>query len=333
MDSDITTTMTPPEVDLESKSATPRSGSREKKLPPPPPKSHHGKRITDVVVEEESSPLEEQSSSRTIEIPSSSNMSTPETPFYTPSTTTSSSLGKASQLATDYFSAGSENQSSQPVEPLRRTQSQLKRPPTPPLSRRHSRANSQSKRTLSNARRSPSVRASMPPGTLDFDRNMNISSSRRPASWLLNAPQQQQEIGESAADSRQEVDESGPVNVNVNVNSLPSDETSVRPREISSGGPIKRSASTLSTKRNSMLSSSILPPPPPPPRRSKGSGNDMTPQREENTPNANKENDSLKLQSSNANDILADLSRLQKEVDDLRGHYETQGRKPSSTNL
>ena len=28
-------------------------------------------------------------------------------------------------------------------------------------------------------------------------------------------------------------------------------------------------------------------------------------------------------QPSNAQDILADLSRLQKEVDDLRGHYES----------
>ena len=58
------------------------------------------------------------------------------------------------------------------------------------------------------------------------------------------------------------------------------------------------------------------PPPPPPPRRTRDSiarSSDVMGLKENKTPTP---------QPSNALDILADLTKLQKEVDDLRGHYE-----------
>lgn len=61
-------------------------------------------------------------------------------------------------------------------------------------------------------------------------------------------------------------------------------------------------------------------PPPPPPRRGRDSNTRSSePAAAEETPLP---------QPSNAQDILANLSQLQKEVDDLRGHYES--RKVSS---
>lgn len=81
-----------------------------------------------------------------------------------------------------------------------------------------------------------------------------------------------------------------------------------------------RTPAMKAAKRASYVNSlAASAPPPPPPRRVRGASNnssDTTAKQEEFIPNP-----------SNASDILADLSRLQKEVDDLRGHYE--GRKVS----
>lgn len=95
--------------------------------------------------------------------------------------------------------------------------------------------------------------------------------------------------------------------------------------------------STTSNNRDSQG-----PPRPPPPRRGGGSrasldetrtpvllgtADSPTTRMEKGTQYSKLESPGTPLQS-HAVDILADLSRLQKEVDDLRGRYE--GRKPSS---
>jgi hypothetical protein len=63
-------------------------------------------------------------------------------------------------------------------------------------------------------------------------------------------------------------------------------------------------------------------PPPPPPRRNRVSSSHSN-SRSQSTQEKQAEDEDFIPRPSNANDILADLSRLQKEVDDLRGHYES----------
>ncbi|BDD63291.1 hypothetical protein MAP00_008204 [Monascus purpureus] len=271
------------EVNGESRSLAGRSKSKEKK-PPPPPKSHHGKPIepTPAVV-----PTTEPS--KPVDLPLSNDSTLRSSPHTTPP-----SLNKASQLASDYFFSVS----AQPTESLKRSQSQLKRPPTPPLSRRHS----QMRRSNTTTSRNNLARVSMPPGGLSFDASNLPSPGRR----SLNLPRQPEEEG----------DDRGRFNLQ------PQEESITRTKE-APAPPIARMSSTRSAKRGS-LTVSAVPPPPPPPRRVRGTSNS------DNNTNSNVPQEDEMVgydkntlpQPSNASDILADLSRLQKEVDDLRGQYE-----------
>lgn len=270
------------EVNGESRSLAGRSGSKEKK-PPPPPKSHHGKPIEPPTVVPTTGP------SKPVDLPLSNDSTLRSSPHTTPP-----SLNKASQLASDYFFSVS----AQPTEPLKRSQSQLKRPPTPPLSRRHS----QMRRSNTTASRNNLARVSMPPGGLSFDTSNLPSPGRR----SLNLPRQPEEEGDGRG----------------RFNLQPQEESITRTKE-APAPPIARMPSTRSAKRTS-LTVSAVPPPPPPPRRVRGTSNS------DNNTNSNVLQvdemvgyDKKTLpKPSNASDILADLSRLQKEVDDLRGQYE-----------
>jgi hypothetical protein len=102
---------------------------------------------------------------------------------------------------------------------------------------------------------------------------------------------------------------------------IPSDDVSLNPLGSPSSRPPSLKAGRRASSYGSVPSnSSSGPPPPPPPRRTRDSvlrSSDSPPVSrvvtDENTPLP---------QPSNALDILADLTKLQKEVDDLRGHYE-----------
>lgn len=94
----------------------------------------------------------------------------------------------------------------------------------------------------------------------------------------------------------------------VSLNTSP--PTTSKPSSIKSG----RRASSYEHSPGT-TTGSTGPPPPPPRRRTRDSmiRSDGSVPPAENQP-----------QPSNALDILADLTKLQKEVDDLRGHYENQ---------
>ncbi|EEH03600.1 conserved hypothetical protein [Histoplasma capsulatum G186AR] len=205
---------------------------------------------------------------------------------------------------------------------------QQRRPPTPPLTRRHSQLNP-SKSILS---RSKSARHSMPP-----THTTNNSSSSTHISSPLKAP--------PTPPSRRKDRDSSTFSSSETLPLFPQERrpTSSHQRSDSRGDSDKRSphiAETISTTSNNRDSQG--PPRPPPPRRGGGSrasldetrtpvllgtADSPTTRMEKGTQDSKLESPGTPLQS-HAVDILADLSRLQKEVDDLRGRYE--GRKPSA---
>ncbi|PWY79378.1 hypothetical protein BO94DRAFT_471535, partial [Aspergillus sclerotioniger CBS 115572] len=293
--------------DICSRPLASRPGNRDR-IPPPPPKSHHGKRIA-------LSPGIAPALTQTTPGKSTSRFSfhgSPSEPSYS---------RRPSQSGSDYFSAQPRDEPAppQPAESLRRSQSQNKRPPTPPLSRRHSQMR-RSKTTMSKVNplrlsihaAQESTAASSPPPS--------------PGSWSLN-PARTRESRTGSTPSEEPMDSA--------TSSLRPEPSSATPAAATPLSPTELSPSTpagTSTKRTSLYNPL---PPPPPPRRSRGSSNHSN------------DSSGLSLRSgkpvdkiptaaapvpaevefiphpSNANDILADLTRLQKEVDDLRGHYES----------
>ncbi|KAI9928021.1 hypothetical protein ASPWEDRAFT_42197 [Aspergillus wentii DTO 134E9] len=279
-------------VDVESKPFTSRPSNREKK-PPPPPKSHHGKRII-------SSPVISPSPLQTTSTKPSNRFSfhgsSPESSFsHTPATSSQPSR-KSYQPGTGYFPPVAKNHETQPSESLRRSQSQYKRPPTPPLSRRHS----QMRRSKSTFSKPNPSRLSLPPGSLEVNAGPPSPIIRSSASSLhRNSRSSMQFQDEDAMDS-------------TNLSAAePSNSTS---SSISRINPVRRVSQTSS------LTASAAPPPPPP-RRVRGSSNHSNDSaRPVSISSEKKADEEFVPYPSNAYDILADLSRLQKEVDDLRGH-------------
>ncbi|KAJ5421712.1 hypothetical protein N7491_010157 [Penicillium cf. griseofulvum] len=106
-----------PELD-----ASPPGRVKDKK-PPPPPRSHHGRRLGSTAAE--SSQTARSQSTNRLSIHGSGNV--------TPGASHPSSVSLSSA---DYFSVPAGVTGS--TDSLQRSQSQHKRPPTPPLSRRHS---------------------------------------------------------------------------------------------------------------------------------------------------------------------------------------------------
>lgn len=285
-----------------------QSISGEKKAKPPPPKTRHGKLIN---------PNSSTPTTQTAEAPPSSRASHRQS---SPSETSGSLFSEprhavpsppSAKSSTVSDDAGTTESSS-----LKRAPSQSKRPPTPPLTRRHSQMKNSSKAALRDRPRqislpsggpgsqaagpmSPGLKTPPPPPSRRHDRPLSTLHSE--ASSQLKSPLSQ--------------DPSTP-------SSLPATEDS----GIGVASPPSRNPSVKRTPSGSTTNGSSMPPPPPPPRRirassksSTGSGNPTTvqPDREE------ERGDDMLPRPSNAEDILADLSRLQKEVDDLRGRYES----------
>ncbi|CAG7949354.1 unnamed protein product [Penicillium nalgiovense] len=254
-------------------------GRAKDKKPPPPPRSHHGRRIGSTATAESYQTARSRSTNR-LSIHGSENV--------TPGASHPSSVSLSS--TTDYFSVSGATGS---TDSLQRSQFH-KRPPTPPLSRRHSQMR-RSKSTQSKT----SSRLNMSYDSESNDGSLPPSpgpSSRALQSKRISMPPP------SSGDFQTTVP-LGDISLNLSppTNSSPSSSLKAGRRVSSYGG---------------VPSGSTGPPPPPPPRRTRDSiarSNDVMGLKENQTPVP---------QPSNALDILADLSKLQKEVDDLRGHYE-----------
>ncbi|KAJ5254433.1 hypothetical protein N7524_011613 [Penicillium chrysogenum] len=253
-------------------------GRAKDKKPPPPPRSHHGRRISSTATAESSQTARSRSTNR-LSIHGSGNV--------TPGASHPSSVSLSS--TTDYFSGPGATGS---TDSLQRSQSH-KRPPTPPLSRRHSQMR-RSKSTQSKT----SSRLNM-----SYDSESNDGSlppSPGPSSRALQ--NKRISMPPPSSGDFQATAPLGDISLNLSPPTNSSPSSLKAGRRVSSYG--------------SVPSGSTGPPPPPPPRRTRDSiarSNDVMGLKENQTPAP---------QPSNALDILADLSKLQKEVDDLRGHYE-----------
>ena len=278
----------------ETKVLASRAGNKEKK-PPPPPKSHHGKYIGN-----SSRPAAVQAT--VTQQPLSTNATNRFSFHGSSDTSLSQQAGTPQRSSSDQFAGLAEDDDTVPTESLRRTQSHSKRAPTPPLSRRHS----QMRRSKSTHSKASAARLALA-GDMEAPR----LDRRSTASSLYDSessPPQSDGVPSRRASSLGDPDAA---------TSASTSET----RNLS----MSRITSTKAAKRAS-YAGSLTPaaPPPPPPRRVRGPSNNSTLSQEQK---AEPEEQSV-AHPSNANDILADLSRLQKEVDDLRGHYEN--RKASS---
>jgi hypothetical protein len=256
--------------------------SRKDKKPPPPPKSHHGRRISTTATAE-SSQTERSRSTNRLSIHG----------FHDNATSGASHPSSVSLPSTaDYFSAAENQRGMESTDSLQRSQSQQKRPPTPPLSRRHSQlrrsksTQSKSSRLTMSSYDSESNDSSLPPSP--------GPSTRALARKRISMPPPASGDFEATA----------PL-ADVSVNLSPS--TNSRPPSLKAG---LRASSYGNTQAGS-----TGPPPLPPPRRTR----DSMIRSSDSVPLSNTvENQPPSPQPSNALDILADLTKLQKEVDDLR---------------
>ncbi|KAJ5884954.1 hypothetical protein N7495_009464 [Penicillium taxi] len=287
----------PRQISSESTKGTSPSGrSIKDKKPPPPPRSHHGKPIS---VAGNIDPPSRPSSSRL-----SFHASSPEIlTSRTPNTAYTSSQA-------DYFSVSTENPALDSTESLSRSRSQHKRPPTPPLSRRYS----QMHRSKSTQSKSSVTR--LPYASQDSESNY---SSQPPSPGLST-----RSVGSTYSQKHKHLS-LPPLSLGDTVTSSPASYVDTISPPI-----IRKPVHTRRTSSHGSLlngSSGAPPPPPPPPRRARdsnsrnGGDGDSVPQKGAGA-GVSAEMPSPLSKASNANDILADLSRLQKEVDDLRGHYE-----------
>ncbi|KAE8144529.1 hypothetical protein BDV25DRAFT_166641 [Aspergillus avenaceus] len=274
----------------EAKPLASRPGNREK-IPPPPPKSHHGKLINPSPnTIPSSSPRSATSTNRF------SFHGSPQEPLTSP---------VSSHATEDYFTGSMENETGKPNESLRRSQSQYKRPPTPPISRRHS----QMKRSKSTMSKPNPSRSSLPAGKTENSESPPPS----PSSWTLDPLRTRDaKLG-------------GPSGENPRRPSLQqtSSAATTSPGTEVSTPSSQPNSRTPSTKRASV--GNPLPPPPPPrrTRNSSSQSNDSIQPAGIQSEKRRGQDEEFVPHPSNARDILADLSRLQKEVDDLRVHYES----------
>ncbi|KAI9034983.1 uncharacterized protein KD926_004850 [Aspergillus affinis] len=284
-----------PGVGRDSKPLASRPSNRDR-VPPPPPKSHHGKLISPTPGT--ASPLAQPAPVR------------PTNRYSFHGSPSEASLSpRPSQSQGDYFAGLGERQASdRSPETLRRSQSQHKRPPTPPLARRHSQMR-RSKTTHSKANMS---RLSMPPIKVDVTAE---SPPPSPGSWSLN-PSRTRDARVDTSSSDENSSRPPPLSIRTLVSKS---STSVADTSAStSPSNSKASFNKRASQQNPL-------PPPPPPRRTRGSSNHSSDDTRSVSFRSEKPTDektTFAPEPSNARDILADLTRLQKEVDDLRGHYE-----------
>ncbi|KAJ5886403.1 uncharacterized protein N7473_009077 [Penicillium subrubescens] len=195
------TSRSPPEPGTNT---SPPSRANKEKKPPPPPRSHHGKRISTSTNATANTRVNAASSSSHTSPPRSTNRlsyhaSSPESQISTRRAGTPNASSTSQATGADYFSfsVSSEDQqraraphSSYPAESVQRSasqHSQHKRPPTPPLSRRHSQmrrsksiqSKSSGSRLTMSSRDSESTDSSGPPSPGPSTRSVASSISDR----------------------------------------------------------------------------------------------------------------------------------------------------------
>ncbi|QKX64070.1 uncharacterized protein TRUGW13939_11243 [Talaromyces rugulosus] len=281
-----------------------------KRPKPPPPKTRHGKPIK----------AEEYQQSRKSSAESYPSGESSQKPIY-PTTSISPPSNYREEMAAALEANPSSNSSdsgiTDDVSSLHRTSSQSKRPPTPPLARRHSQIKP-NKTPQPPRPRDNLHRISLPPRGLGLQipgpPSPGFKTPPRPPSRRHGEP-----LAGSHADSlpqpKSSLSQDHPV---------PSPTFAVveDPSSTESSSPPSRQPSIKRTPSGS--ATHMAPPPPPPPRRARTSSKSSlnNPAAALQTKTADDQAESEPQPSSHAKDILADLSRLQQEVDSLRGHYE-----------
>lgn len=279
--------------------------ARDKK-PPPPPKSHHGKRISATPGAQSSA----QSSTSTAPLRSTHRHSYHASSAESPTSARDTGLSDASWVPqpSPFESSSTSLEGLRKIESnetFSRSNSQQKRPPTPPASRRHSQmrrsksaqSKSSGSRLTISSRNSESNDSSQPPSPGPSTRSIasSLSLDRKRISMPPPSSGDFRPFSSSTGDTLESLSSPAP------------SRPTVPGRRASSHGNMLSS------------SSSTYPPPPPPPRRAR----DSLTRSSEGGPAPRLSGEEMPVpQPSNAHDILADLSRLQKEVDDLRGSYE-----------
>ncbi|RMJ21245.1 hypothetical protein PHISP_07884 [Aspergillus sp. HF37] len=284
------------ESDKDPRVLASRAGNKEKK-PPPPPKSHHGKLISPNSVASSSPSAAANRLSFHDSSTEASLSRQPDDPSHSAKPPPSNGRGSA---------GSAENQPISRPESLQRSQSQHKRPPTPPLRRQSQMRRSKTTNPKTNPIGSAAARNIETNASPSFDRG-SITSSRRQSG--SSAPVSDEAAPRTPSSSEEPANAAASMPESQNPTQLPR-------------MPASKSAKRASY--NSFLTSSAAPPPPPP-RRIRGVSNNSSASAPPES--AGQPEEEFVPHPSNASDILADLSRLQKEVDDLRGHYE--GRKVS----
>ncbi|KAL4953354.1 hypothetical protein BDW69DRAFT_5897 [Aspergillus filifer] len=272
---------------IDPKALAMRSGNRDR-VPPPPPKSHHGRLISpdSNITSTGLQMIKSRTTNR-----ASMHGSSPH----------ASSSPNVSKRISDYTSPSTDRPALS-TDALRRSQSQHKRPPTPPLSRRHSQMR-RSKSTLSKP-------SSSQLSSQQFMTKAATSTPSSAASQLLTPLDWEK----GAKSDPIVLDEEGSISTSRTVISTSPERTETPSVGIHSN---PRAHPKQGSFTNNL-------PPPPPPRRTRGrnQGSDINSIAELHSEQRADGPENFVPQPSNAKDILADLSRLQKEVDDLRGHYE-----------
>ncbi|CRG83010.1 hypothetical protein PISL3812_00358 [Talaromyces islandicus] len=280
-----------------------------KRPKPPPPKTRHGKPIK---VEEPQQSSRKPSAEGYPSGDSSQKSIYPKTSISPPADHREE---MAAALEANLSSNSSDSGVNDDVSSLHRTSSQTKRPPTPPLARRHSQI--KPNKTPQPRPRDNLHRISMPP------RGLGLQVPGPPSPGFKTPPRPpSRRHGEPLAGSQTD-------SVSQPKSSLSQDHP-VPPPTFAVEEPLSANSSSPpsrqpSIKRSPSGSAAHMPPPPPPPRRartsSKGSVNNPA-LASMQTKMADDQTENEPPPSSHATDILADLSRLQQEVDSLRGHYE-----------
>jgi hypothetical protein len=212
------------------------------------------------------------------------------------------------------------------VSSIHRSPSQSKRPPTPPLTRRHSQMRPNTNQHY--IAEKPN-RLSLPPKSLNSHVQVPLSPGNgtktppRPPSRRVERPvsgiQGETAISQlKSSFSQSELTLSDQLSVDKHISQAPA-----------TSSPPSRTPSIKQSIPGTTTTTGMLPPPPPPPRRLRASSksSSTTVSVSIDKPDAPTTEQEDIHSSSHAQDILADLSRLQREVDDLRVHYE--GRKVS----
>ncbi|KAK2753850.1 hypothetical protein FQN55_000214 [Onygenales sp. PD_40] len=333
--------MSTSEADAERRKLVAQSRQTERPKPPPP-KTRHGKPIKNNV--DQASPIARSSSINSLGHRSSSSTSISSAQIPQQERDSAGDINKPlpqPQLDTSIPSINTNSPQEESESPLL-SLPQNKRPPTPPLARRHS----QMKPKKSGLSRNNSARLSLGTNALNTSSSFTSSplktpppppSRRKDRDSLMFPPPGTPPHAKPPAISH---DQPPPP---------PSRQRSDSNREDASDQASLRSIDTFSsaTTSNKRAPPHGGPPRPPPPRRTGGSrasldesrpvisgsaadsvatGTDSTRRRSPSSSTTTSQSQS----QSHATDILADLTRLQKEVDDLRGQYEGRSKPGSS---